>query len=374
MNQKEFDDTVHKLLNDYSNINLEEYREIVEFIQARYNGYDPIISSLSSREILQSFDFFARSYAESVKDKKVWGSGSKHYILNNLYKSSYGLTSENRRKIFAEKNLTLYQDNVGFGRRTGFVRFLFFVDQDVPYLLIAKEYGYNSITNKIEEVVDTIETEYLKDVGFSVIENEVMIWYMEDSEFYQQVQLKPGLVNPEWRNLGLKEKLWFENAWLTRRRESKRDQKDTFFFEKGRQFDAYNIIKAILMGAKREILIIDNYIDTSLFLVLGEVDQSVAIKILTSKLHGDTPIAIEKYKAQRGNFEWCQVKDFHDRYIFIDNECYLLGASIKDFANRATTLSAIKDKQVVIIIKNYAMDKFNEALAKKSIVDANLYK
>lgn len=108
------------------------------------------------------------------------------------------------------------------------------------------------------------------------------------------------------------------------------------------------------MGAKREILIIDNYIDTSLFLVLGEVDQSVAIKILTSKLHGDTPIAIEKYKAQRGNFEWCQVKEFHDRYIFIDNECYLLGASIKDFANRATTLSAIKDKQVVIIIKNYA--------------------
>lgn len=55
-------------------------------------------------------------------------------------------------------------------------------------------------------MVDTIETEYLKDVGFSVIENEVIIWYMEDSEFYQQVQLKPGLVTPEWRNLGLKEK------------------------------------------------------------------------------------------------------------------------------------------------------------------------
>ncbi|WP_340959769.1 hypothetical protein [Paenibacillus sp. FSL R10-2748] len=136
----------------------------------------------------------------SHKDKKIWGSSSKHYILSNLYKASYGLTSENRRKIFTEKNLTLYQDNVGFGRRTGFVKFLFFVEQDVPYLLIVKEYGYNSITNKIEEVVGTIESEHLKDLGFSVIENEVQIWYMEDGEFYQQVQLEYGLVNSEWRD------------------------------------------------------------------------------------------------------------------------------------------------------------------------------
>ncbi|MGC5776645.1 hypothetical protein [Paenibacillus pabuli] len=365
MNQKEFDDIVPRLLNDYSNISIEEYREVVEFIQARYNGYDPIISSLSSREILQSFDYFARSYAELVQGNKIWGSSSKHYILSNLYKASYGLTSENRRNIFAERGLSIYQDNVGFGRRTGFVKFLFFVEQEVPYLLIVKEYGYNSITNKIEEVVDTIETDYLKDLGFSVIENEVKIWYMEDGEFYQQVQLKPGLVDPEWRDLEVKEKLWFENAWLTQQFELKRDKKDTFFFEKGRQFDAYNTIKAILMGARSEILIVDNYIDSSLFLVLGEVAESVAIKVLTSKLHGDTPVAIEKYKAQRGNFEWCQVKDFHDRYIFVDNECYLLGASIKDFANRATTLSAINDKQVIKIIKDYAIDKLKEALTKK---------
>ncbi|MEK4459667.1 hypothetical protein [Paenibacillus sp. FSL R10-2748] len=122
-----------------------------------------------------------------------------------------------------------------------------------------------------------------------------------------------------------------------------------------------------MIGAKKEILIVDNYIDSSLFLVLEEVAQSVAIKILTSKLQGDTPVAIEKYKAQRGNFEWCQVKNFHDRYIFVDNECYLLGASIKDFANRATTLSTIKDKQVVKLIREYALNKLKEALAKKTM-------
>lgn len=364
MDQKEFDIIIDKLIRDYSNISISEYKKMVEFIQYRYHGYDPVISSLSTQEILQSYDYFARSYAELVKDKIIWGSSSKHYILSNLCKASYGLTSESRRKIFTERNLVLYQDNFGFGKRTGFVRFLFFVEEEVPYLLIAKEYGYNSITNKIEELVGAIESEHLIDIGFSIIENKVQVWYMDDGEFYQQVQLEPGLKKPKWRDLEPKERLWFENIWLARENGSQKDRQDTLFFEKGRQFDAYNSIKSILLSAKKEILIVDNYIDSSLFLMLGEVDESVSIKILTSKLHGDASVAIEKYRAQHGNFEWCQVKDFHDRYIFVDNDCYLLGASIKDFANRATTLSAIKEKQVIKVIRNYAMDKLKEALAK----------
>lgn len=365
MDQRKFDDILERLKNDYSSISITEYKELVDFIQYRYNGYDPVLSSLSAPEILRNYDYFLRSVSESIKDMTVWGSQSKHYILSNLYKSSYGLTSENRRKIFEEKNLKLYQDGIGFGRQTGFVKFLFFIENKSPYLLIAKEYGHNSITNRIEEVVSKIESDFLEDIGFSVIENNIQIWYMEESDFYQQVHLEPGLIRPTWRNLEGNEKLWFQNVWLTWENESNTKRPETIFFEKGRQFDAYNTIKSILGSAKREILIVDNYIDSSLFLTLDELNPSVTIKLITSKLNGDIPVALEKYKAQHRNFDWCKVKDFHDRYLFVDNQCYLLGSSIKDFANKATTLSEIKEKYVIKLIREYAMDKFKEASAKE---------
>lgn len=367
MNQRNFNDLLEKLKNDYSSITITEYKELVDFIQYRYNGYDPVLSSLSSPEILRNYDYFVRSASELIKDMTVWGSQSKHYILSNLYKSSYGLTSENRREIFKEKNLKLYQDNIGFGRQTGFVKFLFFLENEFPYLLIAKEYGHNSITNRIEELVSTIESDFLEDIGFSVIENNIQIWYMEDSDFYQQVNLEPGLTNPSWRSLEENEKLWFNNVWLTWENESNNKRPETIFFEKGRQFDAYNTIKTILGSAQREILIVDNYIDSSLFLTLDELNPSVTIKLITSKLNGDIPVALEKYKAQHRNFDWCRGKGFHDRYLFVDNQCYLLGSSIKDFANKATTLSEIKEKHVINLIRDYAMDEFRKSLERRQM-------
>lgn len=364
MDQGKFDNILEKLKNDYSSISFTEYKELLDFIQKRYTGYDSVLSSLSAKEILRNYDYFLRSVSESIKDMTAWGSRSKHYILSTLYKSSYGLTSENRREIFKEKYLKLYQDNVGFGRQTGFAKFLFFIEDEFPYLLIAKEYGHNSITNRIEELVSTIESEFLEDIGFSIIENNVQIWYMEDSNFYQQVYLEPGLTRPTWRNLEENEKLWFQDVWLTWEKESD-NQPEAVFFEKGRQFDAYITIKSILLSAKKEILIVDNYIDPSLFLTLDELNPSVTIKLITSRLNGDTPVALEKYEAQHRNFQWCQVKDFHDRYLFLDNRCYLLGSSIKDFANKATTLAEIKEKHVIKLIREYALNKFSEGLAKR---------
>lgn len=365
MDQRKFDDILEKLKNEYSSISITEYKELVDFIQYRYNGYDPILSSLSAKEILRNYDYLLRSVSESIKDMTAWGSQSKHYILSNLFKSSYGLTSENRREIFKEKNLKLYQDNVGFGRQTGFAKFLFFIEDEFAYLLIAKEYGHNSITNRIEELVSIIESEFLEDIGFSIIENNVQIWYMEDSNFFQQVYLEPGLTRPTWRNLEENEKLWFQDVWLRWEKESDNNQPEAVFFEKGRQFDAYITIKSILLSARKEILIVDNYIDFSLLLILTEVNSSVSIKLITSKLNNDMPVALEKYKAQHRNFEWCQVKDFHDRYLFVDNQCYLLGSSIKDFANKATTLLEIKERHVIKSIREYAMNKFRDGLDRR---------
>ncbi|RTE02757.1 hypothetical protein [Paenibacillus whitsoniae] len=364
-NQRLYDTILSKIYKNYEDVSLEEFKRLSEVICSRYSGGDLILDQLSNEELIRNMDYFARSYFELAKYKKIWGVGSKHYILSNLYKSSHGLSSESRRKIFIEKEMFIEQDNIGFGNRSGFAHFKFFVRANIPYLLLVHEYGYNSITNKVEELVSTIDNDFLHDIGFDVIKDEVQIYYKDTGSHYEQVTLQLGIKSPEWRSLEVYEQVWFDQTWDTVGHVTDERSQHAYFFEKGKQFDAYNSIMDILANVKKELIIVDNYIDSSLFLMLGVVPPTVSILILTSKMHGDASVAIEKFKAQRGNFEWSKAKDFHDRYIFADEGCYLLGASIKDFANKATTLVAIKEKPVIKLMKNYAKEKFEEGLSRK---------
>ncbi|QWU16228.1 hypothetical protein SAMN04487895_11470 [Paenibacillus sophorae] len=370
MQQREYDEVIKKIEKNYKAVTLSEYKKLVGFMQTRYHGYDQILSALPKEQLWHNYDYFGRSYCEAVQHRQRWGLSSKHYILSCLLKASQGLTSESRRRIFSEERMTIFQDNIGFGHRTGFAQIKFFVEKDTPYLFLVHEYGFNSITNKIEDLVTTVEAEYLLDTGFSVIEDKVQIYYKDVGDSYNQVNLEVGLVHPKWRTLEPQERLWFDHTWDSLGNETKDQQPSAFFFEKGKQFDAYNTIMNIFTNVKKELFIVDNYIDSTLFLMLEKVNPGARIRLLTSKLQGDAPVAIEKFRDQRGNFEWCQAKDFHDRYIFADNDGYLLGASIKDFADKATTLVTIQEKQVVKLIKSYAMDKFKTAILNKSLIQS----
>lgn len=70
---------------------------------------------------------------------------------------------------------------------------LSFTSNDVPYLFIIHEYGHNSITNKVEDVVSTIENQFLQDIGFGIIEDSVQIFYKDIYDDYNQVELEAGI-------------------------------------------------------------------------------------------------------------------------------------------------------------------------------------
>lgn len=357
--QKTYNTILSKIRDKYEDVSISELKQLSEIICHRYNASDIIINQLSNEDLTRNMDYFARAFFELVHHKKIWGLGSKHYILSTLYKSSHGLTSESRKEIFSEKKLVIEQNNIGFGNKSGFVHFKFFVRENIPYLFLIHEYGYNSVTNKIEEIISKIESDFLQDIGFDIIEDEVQIYYKDIGNCYDYVILKSGLKNPVWRSLESTEQHWFDQTWDSLGHGTEDEPKqEIYFYEKGKQFDAYKAIRDILTNVKKELFIIDNYVDGSFFLMLELVDPKVKIKLITYKMQGDASVAAEKFKAQRGNVEISKIKDFHDRFILADDDCYMLGASIKDFADKATTLVAIKDKPVISSIKAYADNLF----------------
>ena len=121
------------------------------------------------------------------------------------------------------------------------------------------------------------------------------------------------------------------------------------FFPVGTQHDAYSEIKRLLQKATKSLSIIDPYVDSSLFKVLGTISTgSIEIKLLTYSMPSDFSHEAQIFLAQHTNIE-LQVKkskEFHDRFVILDdNECWHVGASIKDAGIRAFMLNQVLDEE-----------------------------
>ncbi len=108
-------------------------------------------------------------------------------------------------------------------------------------------------------------------------------------------------------------------------------------YKSGQQYDVYKGLRKIVSNAKKEVFIVDAYPDASLFdLYIDSIPDKVIIKILT-KNPPKSFVSVGKLLPQQKNITIVDNKNVHDRYIFVDNECWMLGASIKDAAKKKPT-------------------------------------
>ena len=123
--------------------------------------------------------------------------------------------------------------------------------------------------------------------------------------------------------------------------------KQNIFFD-GQIYDAFSFIVGLIQKAKKEIILIDNYVDINTLNILCKKNKNVKIIIYTSGKGNLTIKDINKFNAQ---YEELIVKintDFHDRFLIIDKtEVYHIGASIKDTGKKSFGITKIEDKDLV---------------------------
>jgi len=136
------------------------------------------------------------------------------------------------------------------------------------------------------------------------------------------------------------------------------------FFPAGSQHDAYLELRKVVQLATREILIVDNYVDHTLWQLLTNIAPSVTIRILTEKMKGDFELEARKFAAQHGNrVEVRQTSQYHDRFILEDGQrCWHVGASIKDAGSRAFAFSEFQQPSIASFIWNDVQAAWNTAI------------
>jgi len=108
-------------------------------------------------------------------------------------------------------------------------------------------------------------------------------------------------------------------------------------YETGDDYIFYKDLKTIVALAGRELFVIDNYLDTQLFDVYMEiVGALVRVRVLTQQIPASLKAVAEKF-AKRGAFELRVSNSVHDRVVFADDRCFVIGQSIKDAAVKKPT-------------------------------------
>ena len=104
----------------------------------------------------------------------------------------------------------------------------------------------------------------------------------------------------------------------------------------GQIFDAYKLVEALIKSAQREIILIDNYIDASIFDLLEKRGQGVDATIYTEHV-GQSLTHLQQLNLQQYGRR-IEVKEyncrFHDRFLILDDDLYHFGASFKDLGKR----------------------------------------
>ena len=113
-------------------------------------------------------------------------------------------------------------------------------------------------------------------------------------------------------------------------------------FYDGQIFDAYKFAADLIKSAKKSIILIDNYVDESVLLLLSKRNKKVEATIYTTRISPQLQLDLQKHNAQYAPIAVEIFTHSHDRFLFIDKEVYHIGASLKDLGKKWFAFSKMK--------------------------------
>ena len=113
-------------------------------------------------------------------------------------------------------------------------------------------------------------------------------------------------------------------------------------FYEGQIFDAYHFAAGLVKSADRSLVLIDNYVDESILVILSKRKPGVEATIYTAFISTQLKLDIDRFNAQYPKIEVKKFSKSHDRFIIVDHQIvYHIGASLKDLGKKWFAFSKI---------------------------------
>lgn len=120
-------------------------------------------------------------------------------------------------------------------------------------------------------------------------------------------------------------------------------------FATGCVWDAWSYVSQLVRSAKQRIILIDNFVDERVLLLLTKRAEGVSATI-HSRYTQQFLLDLEKHNGQYEPIGFVQTPHkSHDRFLIIDDEVYLMGASIKDMGTSLCAITRLEMKPDTIM-------------------------
>lgn len=113
-------------------------------------------------------------------------------------------------------------------------------------------------------------------------------------------------------------------------------------FYDGQIFDAYKFATDLIKSAKKSLVLIDNYVDESVLLMLSKRNPGVSATVYTQRITPQLQLDLDKHNDQYPPINMRTYRNGHDRFLIIDDrEVYHIGASLKDMGKKIFAFSRL---------------------------------
>ena len=120
-------------------------------------------------------------------------------------------------------------------------------------------------------------------------------------------------------------------------------------FYNGQIFDAYKFATDLVKSARRSIVLIDNYVDETVLLMLSKRSVGVSATIYTQRITQQLQLDLDRHNSQYPPIDIRTYRDSHDRFLIVDEtDVYHIGASLKDLGKKIFAFSKLDIPAVVI--------------------------
>ncbi len=132
-------------------------------------------------------------------------------------------------------------------------------------------------------------------------------------------------------------------------------KQNNYYYSQGNFYEAKRMVIKIMKSAKKSIVIIDTYLDDTIFDYIDLIEVEIDIKLVISQVKKLFKELFSDLKNIRKNICAKQSEVFHDRFIIIDEkEIWSLGTSINYIGKKAFQINKIIDKKIFDeVIKDY---------------------
>ncbi|MBW2998916.1 ORF6N domain-containing protein [Candidatus Woesearchaeota archaeon] len=110
-------------------------------------------------------------------------------------------------------------------------------------------------------------------------------------------------------------------------------KKQGIFFD-GQMFEARTFVCDLIRSAKKNIILIDNYIDDSTLQLFTIIKKDIKITIYTKNISEKIIKDLEIFNKSNNYIEIKKFDKSHDRFLLIDERTYHFGASLKDLGKK----------------------------------------